>query len=549
MVTIETFDENSQELNIPENIDLDISARMVAQIETWWKKGKDEAKNEILKWEIWRITQYLDNYEWLDSEILKLILQKWNNEQKDSVAQNLRNFLGNDKYIKNEIASMLISSWRWNCVANQIDLFDEKMHNNIAHKLVDYPQKFTIDNWIKIVTERDSKEFHAFYLNIKKFKWLDKYIANKILKLYFNRSYSYYKWQQVLAENLKSFTWLDKNIADTLIKKWYLKEVIKNNTHFDWISYKYFIEKWEIKEVINNLEQFDEIDEKDLLNTALDVWVDKDFLIERISKFKKINQVEFINKLIDLWVDKIHLIQNIKYFDESWKKHLNDIRKEINYRYVKDIDWNKKPCEEIESRINEFITNVELPILSSFEYRPRSVGKNKLNVKSINTKWWDCNVEWFYITVNNSYLDGGKICFTFEMQIDKNTWEQTLKIPWLEWISIKNNDEFIRIIDLLIWLENDAAIFSRDADYEWYYWWQNWKLRRWVNNFIDTTVLKSSTLKKYFPSIKNNEEFLKYINWLRNYSIELRKNWKGYEHEQHWEYPYSEYVISKEKNQ
>lgn len=328
MVTIETSKESSeltqiQDIKDASKVDLSWVETVVDQVETWWKKWKEKAIQHIKEWEVRAVVNYLDNYEGLDSDVLMLILKKWNDKEKDTAASNMKNFLWNDKYINNDIAFLLISSWRWNYVAKYIEIFDENIHNNIAHKLINYPQKLiNNEDWTKTVT-REAKELYAFFNNFSKFRGLDKNIANKILKLVFrNKNHDYIDWIKFIAENLKCFTKLDKKFVDLLIKKWYLKEVINNNAIFEWLDYKYFVEIWKIKEIIEN-----------------------------IDKFEGIDQVELIKKYIDLGEDIEVLYKNRHKFNEEWKEYFKNYM--IERKYLRDTDWTLKSFKWLNS--DEFI--------------------------------------------------------------------------------------------------------------------------------------------------------------------------------------------------
>lgn len=419
-----------------------------------WKKWKEDAMDHINKWEIWYVAKYLDNYQWLDSEVADILIKNWYMRDVKSHFMKTRLY-GSSKIEKTSficdknLAILFIKNKEWMFVARYIELYEGRITPNEVIKLcIQYKyDKYFERDWyttigviIKTLLEEWAQNF-------------DNDIANYLMEYWYEE-----KWGEtglaIIKKYLKRFQWLDNKIAESLINS------------------------WAIKNVINNLSSFSEIDQIGLIDKAMGIGVDFDFLCE-----------------------------NQDNFNEEWKKHILEIRKQLNYHMVKDIDGEIKTTEKIIDRIKDFISNVDLP------------ASNKLSIADVKLLWWDYDVTWFeIIVISNGPRDPRR----FRIDIDPKSWRETFIIPGLEWLKFKDNDEFVRIVNLLMRLHSYTWIVKdiRTNPYCDEYYRSGWRLRIHRYWFMwqlvmpewRTTVLKKKTIDEYYPSIKNNKEFLDFIN-------------------------------------
>ena len=401
---------------------------------------------------------------------------KWNKEAKDFIKKGdiwlVVNYLDNYKWLDSEVADTLIKNWYIEAV---------KSHLN----------SFVCDKNLAIVLVKNKHwEFIKWKLDLFK-----DVTANEIVNLCIEYKYKQPDIMLIFHDLLSNKNNIfDKNVAEYLIEVGELWEIAKNLKSFEWLGKNVsekLIEADELWEMAKNLKSFE--------------WLDK----------------EKAEILVQKWYLK-NVVENKDTFNQEWKEYILDYRKKNNYCMAKDIDGKIKPTEEIIDRI---ISNAELPS-----------GK-KLSVSDVKYIWSEYDIKWFDLTVTREDLKGSRtitayysnrhrvrskdrkedfdVSQNFRIFIDKTTWKETFKIPGLEWLKFKDNEECIRVVNLLVWLKRNKYQWREDATgwWLWDYQWARWELERNVPNWpFDVDILKKSTIDKYYPSIKNSQDFLDYIN-------------------------------------
>lgn len=441
-------------------------SQLQAEVQQGWPKWNKEAKDFIKKGDIWLVVNYLDNYKRLDSEVAAALIKKWYIE---AVKSHLNSF-----FCDKNLAILLVKNKNWEFVGKNF----KKFTGITANELV----KLCIENKYKQIDIMSIFRSLLYNKNNIFDESVARYFINWNSHDVLNTGREYKSSIVLFWENINRFPWLGKKIAKTLIQRWWTRHVAKNIFYFNGLD-------------------------KEIADILIQWWYIKD-VIENISHFSGINHVDIINKAMDLWVEFEFLVENSNKFDQEWKERILELRKKNNYHMAKDIDGKIKPSEQIIDRIDKYISHFELPS-----------GK-KLSASDVKLIWWEYDIKWFEIKVtredlrqfryedwrhNLYYFDAWEI---FRIDIDKTTWKETFKIPGLEWLKFKDNEECIRVVNLLIWLERHRW----NHDYHFKYQWVRWELERNDWKLFDTDILEKETVDKYYPSIKNSQEFLDYIN-------------------------------------
>ena len=445
------------------------------------KNLESESKNGLTKDIVDNFTS--ENFDKVMNRIQKSKLSpevqqswpKWNKEAKDSIKKwyisLVANYLDDYKLLDSEVADTLIKNWYIEAV---------KSHLN----------SFVCDKNLAIVLVKNKHwEFIKWKLDLFK-----DVTANEIVNLCIEYKYKQPDIMLIFHDLLSNKNNIfDKNVAENLIEAGELWEMVKNLKSFEWLGKNIaenLIEADELWEMAKNLKSFE--------------WLDK----------------EKAELLVENWYLK-NVVENKDTFDQAWKEYILDVRRKNNYCMAKDIDGKIKPTEEIIDRI---ISNVELPS-----------GK-KLSASDVKYIWSEDDIKWFdltltredlkgYITVDHYCSNGYRVRHEYTQEnfdvfqnlrifIDQTSGKETFQIPGLEWLKFKDNEECLRVVNLLLWLKRNKYQWIEDSrDRLWKYKWVRWELER--DNLevpFDIDILKESTIDKYYPSIKNSQEFLDYIN-------------------------------------
>ena len=456
-------------------------ADLQAEIQQNWPKTNEEAKKFIKKWEIWAVAKYVDNYQWLDSEVAEALIKNW---YKDAVLSHL----GKYNCDKN-LAIVLIKYKEWKHVARFFHHFKEAITPSELIKLC-MQYKYKEDTLLVLRTFVDNNSTWKFDNNVAH------YLLNTKEKLYFTNGYSEREktGPGFLVEYLNRFEWFewfDDQTAMGLIKQWYLKKVVENLSSFSEINQEKLVDK--IMELENfdflweNKDKFNQKWKSRLIEIAIKEWYIKK-LVENLSSFSEINQEELVDRIVEL-EDFDFLWKNKDKFNQKWKNRLLEIAKtRNNYHMVKDVDGKMKPYEKIIDRIKKLIPSVNLPWLS------------ELSVTDVKLIWWDFNIKWFDINVWK-----GKLKQNFRVEIDPVSWKETFKIPWLEWLKAKDTNEFLRVVYLLVLLRGNSGK---------YVWAKDWLARYNGGSvmFGSTVMAPYVLIDKYCPSVRNCRGFIEYVN-------------------------------------
>ena len=103
-------------------------------------------------------------------------------------------------------------------------------------------------------------------------------------------------------------------------------------------------------------------------------------------------------------------------------------------------------------------------------------------------------------------------------------WALLINIPWLNQ-KFTDLEEGIRTANLINFIKNNIKENPKWSSARWWMWtlweymWYDWALDRNVSGvagWFNYTILDSSTVEKYYHSIKDSAKFINYINWFMN---------------------------------
>ena len=361
------------------------------------------------------------------------------------VWRNLSKFENLDK----DLAFLLIKKWQARRVSEEIWLFDENIHNDIATLIIN-----TVENGIMCVTKHLSKyrklnnEVAMKIIKRKEewktFSWKDNWIE------YYFQFWDIVNWEEEFIRYIKNFEWLKKEMALELFKLWERELVLHNIGHFDVNCHeyivKYLVENWEIKQVIKNIKNIQWINQIKFINKATDL-LEEEYLLQNIKNFNIEGKEYFADKLIKdwklksvienlkdfSWIDNIELIDkviplcdlaylagNINNFDNDWREYL--AWKLVEWKYLKDSDGQRKQYPWVSGKellgkqydiiaINELknamkskgIENLDFTITSSYPPLVTWKTSNGIPLRISHLKWkiYDIQIGWLDIELEN----------------------------------------------------------------------------------------------------------------------------------------------------
>ena len=306
---------------------------------------------------------------------------------------------------------------------------------------------------------------------------------------------------------------------------------------------KNLIKKWEVSLIINNIDNYRWLD-SEVAKALIKKWYKNNikYNIRHSNSFicdKKLAML-FVNEK-----DLQFLVDCYNYFNQEAKNYISEVRKKSNYLMVKDTDGQVKGCEIIINRLKNYInnnTNV-----------PTRKWTSRLLVSDVNIIWSDYEVKWFQVQINRSFIWGPEdvyyqsrkyfhsrnwnvqnaieianklpwvsvrwaggqkldiLCtLSINVIIDPISWSTIFEIPWLEWLKFKDNDEALRVVNLLLRFKKEKIKFENGgvgARYSR----NKWKIYGdYV--YMPDRILTEEAINKYYPSIKGSKEFIDYIN-------------------------------------
>jgi hypothetical protein len=195
----------------------------------YWKK----AANELIESGQWKyVVENLDKFKWLDKEIAIKLIEEW---EWEDVADCISIF----KWLDKETANKLIESGQWWVVARHPDNF-EWLDKRIADKLIrewywEYVAKYPENFWLERVKKNKEQAENLMELGERS------YLASHIDE--FDSSYHKYiaerfieAWRLLtLLRHIRKFKWLDKEVADKLIKDW-AWVIVEHNSEIFWLK-------------------------------------------------------------------------------------------------------------------------------------------------------------------------------------------------------------------------------------------------------------------------------------------------------------------------
>lgn len=250
--------------------------------------------------------------------------------------------------------------------------------------------------------------------------------------------------------------------------------------------------------------------------------------------------------------------ESLEYLWQFWNNEEKEVAKQASYfiimttleKWLLTIDWrwrvtgisNGEPIREdkkdsIKSALQDYLSRKKLPpriseegIKSLIRWRKREIKKMTLSERRttdltpiVEDAIHDNlpQVIWWYKRLQLRYdIDEQKIESWDEktkVEFIENGTEVSMKIWWLEDVEFKDVKEWIRIANLLNWLKRNMKenpIWS--IYYGWslnHYYRKNWSLKRASDWGVhDVEILTNEILDKWYPSIKNSDKFLNFIN-------------------------------------
>ncbi len=197
-----------------------------------WLNYKEVAEKLIEKWNSYSVAGHLINFKWLDKEIAIKLIEEW---EWEDVADCISIF----KWLDKETANKLIESGQWWVVARHPDNF-EWLDKRIADKLIrewywEYVAKYPENFWLERVKKNKEQAENLMELGERS------YLASHIDE--FDSSYHKYiaerfieAWRLLtLLRHIRKFKWLDKEVADKLIKDW-AWVIVEHNSEIFWLK-------------------------------------------------------------------------------------------------------------------------------------------------------------------------------------------------------------------------------------------------------------------------------------------------------------------------
>ena len=387
---------------------------------------------------------------------------------------------------------------------------------------------------IPVELERAISQKSIEWKNIKEWLlYMQPLAAQNFLAEKSKEYYRYFNWLYLWL--LNTVTWMDAFLNSNDIND---SEHFLQVENFIWIDGIVTVKDWklEINNIINEsirehlLELFDLYKDK---NTGKTV---KELLLDKENEENQARWQEIAKKIYELCLEQAVLkfddngnVTSIDITDFS-NKNLQAVKNKLsgeldwiwfhkaNDRYrnwatpSRDPKFSKRLIEKAETDSHKEVGVVVKNIINTMNEVDRA-GKRGTPKFEADEKQW---AEWKIMWTLSSWWYSEKI--TVNMDNTKNA--KSITIDWL-WMSFSNIQEWFRIANFINWIKNNVKEYPywksandrRWGTYWLYHWANGWDLERDIdNNANDVNILDVNTIDKYYPSVKDNEKFLKYIN-------------------------------------